>query len=842
MSFGNYPPNYLIFNQRQSKNLAIVLKIEDVPAFFGIADTFTQVRYGDAGIVYGLPGLVYGALRKLGMVKAYMQLDSGLTIQQRIEPESGKGNIGTLNLSFIDYNGEMSQLVTPGIVVDEIMMSKQCTLYIGFAETSFPLDYFIAYRGYITQVVCPPGKVTLQISDCTMKVRQPIFDNTSTILISPVTGSTDSVINVQNTGLFYEPIQGPDGTFDPTVSTYIEVDSEIMAYAATGILNTTQVQVTQRGALGTVATTHSIGATALSTLGVGQNPASGSFPAGINAIDLALKVMLSGWDGPCYTDVGILSFVYDYQGNFVSNEFLLSSDDAIYDLGLSVGDYFYISGSASGNSVSGLITGISTGVNGQNVIIETNQTFTLENPTSAVAAFRSQYDTFPVGAGAMMRTGDVDVPTWQQVRNNFFKSSIFYLRGYYNSAVDAVALIQNDIALPIGCYTISRYGRFSVAVTKPPLPGTTQKFLQLDYTNIIDPDKIQVTRSSNSRSFYNEVSYEFDYDVATQTYSSIQYFFGTNSINAFQQTNVLPITAALVSSALGGATLAQERGEALLNRFQNCTIQIELTVNWSVGSLIEVSDIVNVVDNGTLKIMNFETGQRNLGTQLFEVIDRNYQIISGNVKLKLLGGLGFSITSRFGLYSPSSILNSGCTTTSMRLTPSYGQTLVSSEVLKWTPLIGQGMYVHDPMYSVTGGISLIVGQDPNDITAIMVAPPLPFAPSAGMIMEIAPYRGATTVDPQSKLLYAHFSPSIAVPAGLSTKEFYIAASGVPLMVVGQTVILHDSPWNNISPEVEVLGVTGSLVQVAASLGFIPTTGYLVEGVGFVSDGGGLLSF
>src|SRR6516162_5025927 len=162
-SFGNYPANYLLFNAQQSKQLAIVMKIEGIPDLFGISDTFTTVRYGDLGLVYGLPGLVYGGLRKVGGangvggIKSYIMLDQGMVIQQRIEPEQGRGNIGTLTMTLIDKNGEVSFLLAPGNVVDEIMCSKQVTIYIGFQQTSYPEDYVILYRGYITSIDCPPG-------------------------------------------------------------------------------------------------------------------------------------------------------------------------------------------------------------------------------------------------------------------------------------------------------------------------------------------------------------------------------------------------------------------------------------------------------------------------------------------------------------------------------------------------------------------------------------------------------------------------------------------------------------------------------------------------------------
>ena len=833
MTIGNYPDKYLLFNSQLSKHLSIVLDIDGV-GLFGIADTYTTVRYGDAGLVYGLPGLVYGGLRSLNQIKPFLMLE-GLTIQQRIEPEVGKGNIGQLQVSLIDYGGQVSYILAPGNVVPEIM-GVTCKLYVGYAQTSFPTDYVLVYQGQITQVVCPPGKVTLQISDSSTKSRQPLFNIASTEVLSPI-AATGTTISINNTSVLHQQILGPNGQYDPTVSTYLEIDSEIMQYAATGILNSTDVSVT-RGVLGTTADVHSPGATVNGSVGFGQNP------GGINCIDLALKLLLSGWDGTDITDVAIASFVYDLNGNFVSNQFVLKTETADFDLGLTVGDYFYVTGSTGGNNVNGIITGLSTGWNGQTINVQTNQTFTLENPTNAVVAFRSQYDTFPITCGIGCYTYEVDVSTFQAIRTTFFSSgATSNLRGYYNAAVDGQDTLANDIMQPLGCYSISRYGRISMAITKPPLPGNGTKLVQLDYTNITDPDKIQVTRATNQRSFYNEISYEFDYDVANQTFNSIQYFLDTTSNTNFGYTVVLPVQAQLVSTALGGALIAQERGSALLSRFKNCLIWIELTVNWAVGSLLEVSDIVVLKDNGTLKIMNFETGLRDLGVSLFEVIDRNYQIVTGNVKLKLLGGLGFDVSSRFGLVSPSTILGPGTTSTSLRLTPSFGQTTLTAELSKWTPLIGLPIMVHDNLWSVTGS-SVIQGINPADSTALLISPALGFTPPAGYILDIAPYPTDTNplTDQMLKKLYCHETPTIDVTAGASSTQFMVAASGAPLLTVGNWVTVRSPDYSVQSGQCFIAGVTGTTVVLKTALTsggtpFTPSAGYFCEGVGY-HDGTG----
>jgi len=840
-NFGNYPPNYLLFNQQLSKSLSIVMKIEGIPLIFGSSDTFQTVRYGDPGIVYGTPGLVYGGLRRIGGpngtggVQPWIVLDSGMIIQQRIEPEQGKGNIGTLNMTLIDYQGQVSNFITPGNVVDEIMCSKQVTIFLGFQQSSYPEDYLIIYRGYITSLDCPPAIVRFQISDGTMKSRQPICDTPSTNTTTPI-DSVQTTIPVLATGGFYSHILGPDGTYASTVHTFIKIDDEYMAYGPSGITGPTSFSVT-RGSLGSLASTHDEDTQVTNVIQFGLD-APGQ---GVNFITLALQILLSGWNGPCETDIALASL--GFAGVTNPNSFVLSSDDAQLDLGLTVGDYFSISGASNlSNNVNGVITGLTTlpgGVSPFTVVIETDQTFIVENPTTATASFRSKYDVLPVAAGSQCRMRDVDVETMEFVKQSYFNSTS-NVAMFYDSPLFAKDTVAQDLFLPFGCYQISRFGRISISVTKPPLPGIGN-LIQLDWTNVIDPDKILVTRATNNRTFYNQISYEYDFDPNSGDFGSIQYFVDTNSLNLFNQTLSLPIQAKALKTNLDGGIIAASRGAALLNRYKNVAIIIELTVNWSVGSLIEVSDVALLVDNGTLKIMNFETGQRNLGSQLFEVIDRTFNVTKGNVKLKLLSGLGFSANSRFGLVSPSTILGMGTTATSLKLTPSYGQTTISGEISKWSPFFGFGLgiVVHSRDYSFyeTG---TLIGIDPSDVTSLQVTG-LGSTPSPGMIVEIATYPLDTNPHTfsQYKALYCYITPTVAIVSGISSTQFTVSPSDISKFIQGNLLITRKNDWTNYSPEVTISVVDSgtNTITVSKSLGYTPDNTYLVEGLGF-PDGTG----
>lgn len=848
MAATNYPAKYLEYNKQLSKQLAIVMIIEGIPYTFGISDTYEVIRWGTAGLIWGLPGLVWGGLKKIGGpngvggVKPYIVLDPGMTIQQRIEPEQGRGNIGTVTMTLIDKNGEISYMIAPGNMVNEIMTSKQTTIYIGFQQTSFPQDYVILYRGYITSLDTPPSIVRFQISDGTMKSRQPICNTPSTNLDGGI-DNTQTTIPVISTLGFYNHIMGPDGTYSDRVHTYIKVEDEIMEYGP-GDVDPTQFTVT-RGALGTTAVAHDTDSQVTNSFQIGEDIPSG----GINFIYACLQLMLSGWNGPCEVDLDLTSCgldIADLTGFVLGLEGGLQMD-ALLTLGLTVGDYFYVTGATdASNDIEGRITGFAEDGNGFTSIVLVDTPFnSYEFPTNATVSFRSQYDVLPVGAGSKCRMRDVDTITWQQIRQNYFQATIYDIAMYYDAPVFVKDTISQDFMLPMGCYQISRFGRISVSVTKPPLPGSGQSIVQLDWTNILDPDKIHVTRSTNSRCFYNQVSYEYDYSPTTQSFSTISYFLNLVSAENFNQVLTLPIQAKALHSNFGSGSVATQRGRALLTRYQNVAIILELTVNWSVGSLIEVSDIVLIVDNGRLKIMNFSTGLRNLGSQLFEVIDRQYNVTQGNVKLKVLSGLGFDINSRFGLISPSTNLADGSTTTSLRLMPSFGQPSITSELAKWTPYFGLPILVHNADYSDVGTATLI-GLDPLDPTALEISSGLGFTPGTGYTLEIANYPTGTdkTENSQYKALYTYLTPTIPIVSGASTTEFDIGGGDVSLLTVGNTVIVRKLDYSEYSQEVILTDVTGTTLTVEPALKdaltnapITPDNTWVLEGIGF-HDGTG----
>jgi hypothetical protein len=133
----DYSANYLLYNAEQSKNIVVALQIEGLSTILSSGPIYKRILYGD-DITYGQPGLVYGGLKIYPDFKSIMDLAGGsLTISQRLEPEQGRGAISTLSISFVDLNQYMTQLISPGVILDDIL-GKKITLYLGYQQISFP--------------------------------------------------------------------------------------------------------------------------------------------------------------------------------------------------------------------------------------------------------------------------------------------------------------------------------------------------------------------------------------------------------------------------------------------------------------------------------------------------------------------------------------------------------------------------------------------------------------------------------------------------------------------------------------------------------------------------------
>lgn len=843
MSTTGLPSQFVLFNEEQTKQPVLVVVIDGLDDVITNQGMGTYLLYGDPGVFYGGDGITYGGLRpyskidptsgKLKTARQYLSLEgSSVTISQRLEPEQGKASISTISLSFLD-DGYMTQVVSPGILLPEIL-GREVRLFFGYKEISYPQDYFEIFRGYISSVDDGPGIVKLQISDPNIKRRQQLFFIAQTTVLSPV-GPSDATINVVNNGGFFTQIGGPDGSVkDNSIHTYIKIDNEWIECTPDPITPTVFHVVTSgRGARGTTAASHSIGATVSAGLQLGDSTYRE------NAMDMALKIMLSGWNGPWITGVKLLSIgpEPDLDPGTTTTDFILLPDqvDAVLDYGLVAGDYVGISGSGiSGNNniVPPLYQIVRfEDFNGQpNRIIHLNTPLTKEQNTTAVAQFRSQYDVYPVEAGLKLTPKDVDIDQHIYVKNTFLGGNgndyIFFITQAEDSGKN---FLESQIYFPVGAYSLTKRGKLSCGYHSPPIAN--QGIVTLDSTNIIDSQQTIPSRSLNNRTFFNEIdiSYAFDDQGNAQAIANI---LDSDSYAAIGLINVLPIEAKGVYEGYSSDNL-KKRALFLLTRYKTGALIIQTKVNMAAGAVLEAGDVVLLDDSeGVLQIANFNTGKRGLGKQLFEVIDRSLDFKSGNVQLKLVGGIGASAQDRFATISPSSMTDAGSTSTRVIIKDSFGAIFPGDESKKWEDYVGLPVTVHSPDYSVTADVTL-VSIDPTN-NYILNVTTLPFTPPAGYIVDVPQY--PTSNDPTVNLLYktihAFLDPVVAVVSGVDSTHFTVGAGDIGKFHVGAPIRVHSIDYTNDSGDLTVIGISGTTIQTSASMGFTPSSGNQVDLVGF----------
>lgn len=833
------PSKYLDYNSQSNKKLSVVVKIDGLSDLLTSTNIYTKTRYGDP-VVYGQEGIVYGGLRPLENVKTYLSLEgSSLTISQRLEPEQGRASVSTVSLSFIDKDGYFTALCSPGVVLDDIL-GKEVTIYLGYQELSFPEDFFVIFRGRISGVQIASGMCNLTISDPNIARKQNIFFTAKTTLVGALSAGATS-LTVASNGDFYKSILGPNGAYDSGVKLYLKIEDEYIEYGPSYTLpfatfGTNTFSGVSRGARGTTAATHADGSDVEARIELTGN-----------VIDLALKIMFSGWNGPYLESVALYSIVKTTDpilGDIPGSIILPALIDAVKDYGLAVGDYITISGASNGaNNTTCRITRFADLFAQPNRIIYTDGALVIEQPTSAIMAVRSQYDTLPVSCGVSLPGKEVDVSSHVSLKNQFLGTSDYTFRFFISSQTTAKTFIESELFLPTSAYSLTKAGRLSVGLTHPPIADQTLLFLTAD--NILDPQNTKPRRDLNqSRKFFNEISYAFDANDDGNPTKTVKYL-DSDSLNIIGLSSQLPITSRGARTDIGFPNVAERQAKLLLSRYKRGATILECKVNWEVGNRIESGDVVAVQDGGILKIANFSTGTRDLGTQLFEVVDRSLSIKDGNVGLKLISGIGTSLTDRYATIAPSSMIASGSTPTTVIIQDSYGALFPGFEQGKWADYVGQDVLIHSQDWSVQG-VGTLLGFDPAAPYAMQISG-LMFTPMSGYIVEIIEYPTTTDIiEAQTyKQIHAFLMPQVTVTSGSSTTQFFVSLSDISKFQTGFPVRVHNASYSIDSGDNDIFitavdNGTGK-ITVGTSLGFTPSAGQLVDLLGF-ADGGGPYRF
>lgn len=799
-------------NQKQPQ---LILEIEGFGTF-GSAVISKTVQYGDPGVDYGDPGLVYGGVVEDPNTYDYINLatssggGSPIT-QQLFQDKGGSGSVSTVTIDIVDKNGLVTELISPGFDLTEILAVK-ARVYLNFEGGAHPEDSVLIFNGTIQDIRSESGSVKVTVAAPESIKRQDLFVKATTELSSSLNNS-DTTINVVSTADFLN--QADSGT----LTTYIRIDDEIIQY--TGTTSTSFTGCT-RGALGTVADSHDDEASVESVYRLQGN-----------LKDLSLKLMMSQAEDPSVSGVEVSAFVDVDPTTTVANGIGFDFDIA-KGKGITVGDYVTITGATNGanNFVERTITGVTQTEFGSYIEVD-GAALVSETMTDAVAAFKSKYDVLPEGLG--MSLEEVDVARHEEFHDQF--GANFF--DYDFRLVDqekGTEFINTQIYWPSGCYQLFRQGRASIGITLPPLAQLDTK--TLNSINVRDPSKIAISRSTN-KNFYNSVVYKFEENVLDQRFLQGRVFVSEDSQNRIRRVGNRPLTieARGVRRDLAPENTIETQSRRFLDRYQFAAEVLQIKVLFGVGFNLEVGDIV-IFGNEDLKISDVKQGNRNFQPRLMEITNKSMRISTGEIVLELTD-TAFNLDGRYGVIGPSSLVGTGSTTTVIKITDSYGNAdgADGNESFKWIPYIGSQVLVRTRDWSYSETVTL-VEFDASDPYSMVVTPALSGAPSAGYIVDTPMY--PTGTDPEEMLLYkavhVFWDPQVEVVSGASGTEFDVGAGDVGKFFVGSIIYLHNADYSVLSEEVRVTDITGTTITVDEDLGFTPSSSELVELIGFPDEG------
>jgi hypothetical protein len=829
-----------------SKPIVYVLKIDGCPYIIGTGTINQRIYYGMPGLTYGLtfsgdpvvyggvlpwPGLSGGAIDTTKQ-KPYLNLEKqGLVLSQKIEPWEGRSSVSVLDFNLADINEEMLALISPGQTLTEILL-RRVELFIGYENLGYPDEFVRMYRGIISGVVHEPGLVTLKTSDPNLLRRQKLFETAKTTLTSAIDASVTS-IPVISTGSFYEKIDQP-GVASPELfhQVGIKIGEEMMRVTS----QTATAFTVERGGFGSVAATHD-----------DESEVTPVFSMSRNALNIALKLMLSGWGGvPSVTDVVVGRFVNtgDSANPSVANGIIFTVD-VKDEYGLEVGDFVTISGATNGanNFTETPILSFFdvAGAPNRGMILSHDPVYATtlvdEVTTSAVAAFRSQFDVYPVECGLKMKMVDVDVARHVQLSSQFVTDEVATLSFVITEEEDSgKEFIEKELYLPLGGFSLTRQGKVSVVITAPPLPLDT--IVTLDATNILDAEKAVLTRAINGRKFYNRVDFSYDYDAIEESFVKLEKFIDSDSLEQIPYKEYLQIESKGMRTALNAVALIDRVKRRLFERYAFAAQTITFKLDWQTGALVEGGDVVLLDDQGALNFPDLNTGQRGLPLQFWEVLEKSTDLKTAQTSVTIINGIGSQVTDRYGVIAPSSEISSGLSTTQFRLrTDSFGALFPGQEFKKWEDYIGLKVMVHKPDFSQESE-SVLTAIDASDQFKITVSPALSFTPASGDILQLANYSTSSDAADQklSKLAHAFLGPVVDVASGASGLAFDVAAGDVAKFFVGGIVVVHDADYSvNVSEESAVTDITGTTITVETDLGFTPNNTQKVTFIGFSAD-------
>lgn len=720
-----------------AKEPNIVLEIDGVPTLYGAVPIKKYAKVGDPGLEIGDPevnpnAFYIGGLNLVDDQENAISFDGTTTsISQTLNTDKAQGgSVSALSIALID-DGTITELITPGEIIDDILQTK-CKVYLGFNNVAWPQDYVTIFRGVVTDVTSDAGKVVLQINHPDDKKRGTLYKKVDAALNGAITNS-QTTITLASTVNLLKPITGPNGLIDTAFESAVKIGDEVIKY--TGITGN-DLTGCVRGYLNTTAAAHA-----------DEAEVESFYRLRGNVIDLSLKLLASGFNGP---------FIEDLEPSAVNITDIGTIPNALYfydvsvkdKYNLAIGDYITTTGSAFGaNNVSlKPILDIVDTEEGSYILVD-GVTFVDESMATTSMDVRSQYDTLP--EGLKFTNDEIDIDEHLRLYQLFLSSVTYDI--YLKDTIENVKeFIEKELYSPAAAYSLPRKSRASLGYHIGPIPG--QNIQVLDNTKVRNPSKIKVTRSTN-RQFYNEIIYKFDESPLEEKFLTGVITIAADSKNQIKGYNkTLTVESKGLRTVDLGESVATTQSNRRLNRYKFAAEVLTIEPMFGDSFNMEIGDIF-VFDGTNLQLPDIKNAVKGMLPRFFEVQNKTLNIKTGDVKIEAVD-TNFDGAARYCLMSPSSKIATGISTTEFVLKESYSGKFGAFEYRKWKNLVGASVAIRSADFT-TYEDTVITSASSNTIT---VSPPLSFTPSVDMVMELTHYDDVDVTE-TTKLIYAHMQDS-----------------------------------------------------------------------------------
>ena len=703
-----------------NKEPQLLIRIDGIDTLFTSGLVGKYWKIGDPEVIpplgsIGMAGLTIGGIVPIAGQKTFLSFDQGTTtvIQQQLEADDGTASVSSMQLGFIDTNGAMTELITPSLLVED-MMGRGVEVFFGFSNVGFPDDFFRLHLGIVDEIQAGQGMIQLNVAHPEQLKRQQIFVKAESKL-SGAMDASQSTVPLVDAEQFLERVTGPTGGYDAGFESYVKVDDEIIKY--TSISGNTLTGCT-RAQFGTIATAHDLDAGATSFYRIKGT---------LN--ECAMKLYHS-YRGGFFDQIDVTNFRQLSPTEQVSDA-IFFQDINLDDFGIYPGQYVTVSGSTNGNNGTWIVESVNQSDLGSYLTV-IGHNFNLEIGSPAQCSFRSQWDVWPSGLGIHPKYIDLD-------RHDFISRtflSSFEYDFYLKDTMDGKEFIDKEIYVPAGAYSLPRGGRISLGYHSPPVPSV--ELARVDKDVITNPEDMILNRSI-SKNFHNAIVYKFDEDAVLD-----DFFGGAVTISATSQLRIpignraqiieskgLKSTSQGVSQALASASRRIKRYEFGAEFLNNIKLFFEFLT-------IEAGDII-LFNFDELNIVNTRDGNREKPPALLEVSNRTVDIANGEVTIDVVD-TSFDTAARYALISPASFISHAASQKQFTITKSFASRFGDNEWRKWDKWLGAAILVRSPDSVTRYNWSRLTSIAGNTIT---LQDNLGFTPQAGDIMELYKYAEQT---------------------------------------------------------------------------------------------------